>query len=69
VIDGITVEQEELRAGANYWARRAGADDSEVVQVSDIFGRDRDYWTVAVIGSDQHYSLSEFAFLIRLIKP
>lgn len=69
MIDGMTIDHEELRAGAYYWARRTGADEAEVVQVSDIFGRDRDYWTIAVMGSDQHHSLSEFAFLIRLIRP
>lgn len=65
----ITIDDDELRAGSYYWAHRLGADDVEVVQVSDIFGSDREYWTVAVMGSDQHHSLSEFAFLIRLIKP
>jgi hypothetical protein len=65
----ITIDQDELRAGSYYWARRTGSDDVEVVQVSDIFGSAKEYWTVAVMGSEQHHSLSEFSFLIRLIKP
>jgi hypothetical protein len=33
------------------------------VQVSTIFGDDPDYWTLAVIGSDQHFMPSEFEIL------
>lgn len=65
----IAIEHDDLRAGSYSWARRTGSDDVEVVQVSDIFGSHKDYWTVAVMGSEQHHSLPEFSFLIRLIKP
>lgn len=65
----ITIDQDELRAGSYYWTRHTGSDDVEVVLVSNIFGSDKEYWTVAVMGSEQHHSLSEFSFLIRLIKP
>jgi len=65
----ITIDSEDLRPGSYYWAQRSGSDDVEIVQVSNIFGSDREYWTVAVMSSDQHYTVSEFAFLIRLIKP
>lgn len=69
VIDLIAIDYEDLRAGSYYWARRSTEDNAEVVQVSDVFGQDRQYWSVAVIGSDQHHSLSEFIFLIRLFRP
>lgn len=69
VIDQIAIDHEDLRAGSYYWALRSSEDDAEVVQVSDVFGRDRQYWSVAVVGSDQHHSLSEFIFLIKLSRP
>lgn len=64
-----TIDHDELRPGSYYWARRCGAQDAEVVQVSDVFGQGRQFWSVAVMGSDQHHSLSEFSFLIRLDEP
>lgn len=63
------IDQDELRPGSYYWARRCGAQDAEVVQISDVFGQERQFWSVAVMGSDQHHSLSEFSFLIRLDEP
>lgn len=69
VIDQIAIDHEDLRAGSYYWARRSSEDKAEVVQVSDVFGQERQYWSVAVVGSDQHHSLSEFTFLIKLIRP
>ncbi|WP_246690962.1 hypothetical protein [Neorhizobium alkalisoli] len=65
----ITIDHEDLRVGSYYWARSHGSDETEIVQVSDIFGSAREYWTVATIGSDQHRNLKEFDFLIRLLKP
>lgn len=65
----ITIDHEDLRAGSYYWARNHESDETEIVQVSDIFGSAKEYWTVATIGSDQHRSLKEFDFLIRLLRP
>lgn len=65
----ISIDPENLRVGSFYWARRAGADDAEIVQVTDVFGAAREYWSIAVMGSDQHYSPRDFDFLIRLMKP
>jgi len=65
----ITIDHEDLRAGSYYWARSSESNEAEIVQVSDIFGSAKEYWTVATIGSDQHRSLNEFDFLIRLLKP
>lgn len=57
---------------ATYWARRrtqaAQSGEPEVVQISTVFGDARDYWSVAVLGSDQHYSLHDFEF-VALIRP
>lgn len=65
----LLIDHEDLRPGSYYWARRCNEEDAEIVQVSNVFGSDREYWTVAVMGSDQHRSLKEFVFLIRLMKP
>lgn len=69
-LDGeISIEEDDLRAGTYYWARRVDGTALEIVQVTDIFGSGREFWSVATIGSDQHHSLREFKFLIRLMKP
>lgn len=65
----MTIDHEDLRAGSYYWARSKGSDETEIVQVSDVFGSSREYWTVATIGSYEHRSLNDFDFLIRLLKP
>jgi hypothetical protein len=65
----ITIDPNDLRVGSYYWARPNQGEDLEIVQVSDVFGSDREYWTVAVMGSDQHRSLKDFEFLIRLMRP
>jgi hypothetical protein len=65
----ISIEEGELRAGTYYWARRTGGTETEIVLVTDIFGSDREYWSVATMGTDQHHSLREFKFLIRLMRP
>lgn len=65
----ISIDEDELRAGSYYWARRMDGPEIEIVLVTDVFGSDREYWSVAVMGSDQHHSLREFKFFIRLMKP
>jgi hypothetical protein len=56
-----------------YWARRktqeGEAPEFEIVQVSDVFGAAPDYWSVAVLGSDQHRSLGEFDFIMKITAP
>ena len=52
-----------------YWARRTGSQSLEVVMISKIFGDGRDFWSVAVIGSDQHYTLDEFEFVAVAAPP
>ena len=48
-----------------YWARssRYFEGRTTVVQVSTIFGRDPDYWTLALLGTDQHAMPSEFEII------
>ncbi|KPH06254.1 hypothetical protein FHX14_000503 [Rhizobium sp. BK619] len=54
-----------LVPGKLYWASSWKHFDGKitVVEVSSVFGEDPDYWTVAVIGSDQHYMLGDFEFI------
>ena len=68
MIDPLSVEPLSV-----YWARRktqdAESDECEVVQISTVFGHARDYWSVAVLGSDQHYSLHDFEFVAPICAP
>ena len=56
------IKHEALEPDGFYWARRLDGGELEIVQVSTVFGRGREFLSVAVIGSDQHYTLEEFAF-------
>jgi hypothetical protein len=60
-----------LEPGGIYWARRNGAKDQAltVVQVSTMFGEDREYWTLATLGSDQHHMPSDFEIIERVPAP
>lgn len=53
---------------AFYWARSAAYFDGRptVVQVSTIFGVEPDYWTLAVLGSDQHAMLGDFEIIEQI---
>ncbi|MBO9198433.1 hypothetical protein J5277_30375 [Rhizobium sp. 16-449-1b] len=55
---------------AFYWARSDKHRDGRttIVQVSTIFGEDPDFWTLAVLGSDQHHMISDFE-LVALVEP
>ena len=55
---------------AFYWARSDKHTDGRttIVQVSTIFGEDPDFWTLAVLGSDQHQMISDFE-LVALVEP
>ncbi|WP_431324425.1 hypothetical protein [Rhizobium sp. YTU87027] len=59
-----------LVAGAFYWATSDKYADrrTTIVQVSTIFGEAPDYWSLAVLGSDQHYMISDFE-IIALVEP
>jgi hypothetical protein len=50
---------------ALYWARSSKYFDGRitVVQVSTIFGAKRDYWTLALLGTDQHAMPDDFEFI------
>ncbi len=54
-----------LMPDALYWAKSAKHFDGKttIVQISTVFGEDPDYWTLAVIGTDQHYMPGEFDIL------
>ncbi|MBO9127845.1 MULTISPECIES: hypothetical protein [unclassified Rhizobium] len=55
---------------AFYWARSDKHTDGRttIVQVSTVLGEDPDYWTLAVLGSDQHHMIGDFE-LIALVEP
>jgi hypothetical protein len=48
-----------------YWAKsgKVAAGRPTVVQVSTVFGDEREYWTFAVVGSEQHYMIGDFEIL------
>ena len=51
-----------LVPGAFYWAKSPKFFDGKltIVRVSTIFGADREYWTLALVGTDQHAMPGEF---------
>ena len=57
--------------GAFYFVRsdKHSGGRPTVVQVSTVFGEDREYWTLVAIGSDQHYMISDFDQLSRIEFP
>jgi hypothetical protein len=59
-----------LVPGGFYWAKssRYFEGRTTVVQVSTVFGRDPDYWTLALLGTDQHAMPSEFE-IIGQVEP
>lgn len=64
------IEIPDLVPNACYWARRKNAAaeeiEAEIVQVSTVFGSTSDFFSVAVLGSDQHFSLKDFEFLFEI---
>ncbi|TCR64497.1 hypothetical protein [Rhizobium sp. BK376] len=52
--------------GAFYFARsgKHSNGNTTVVQVSTVFGKDPEYWTVVAIGSDQHYMIGDFDLFV-----
>ena len=41
----------------------------QIVRVSSIFGSAREFLTIAIVGSDQHYALEEFDFIGAVTQP
>jgi hypothetical protein len=54
-----------------YWATSSkhGNGEPTVVQVSNIFGEEPEYWTLAVPGSDQHHMLADFEIIASVLPP
>lgn len=57
-----------LVLGAFYWASSADHFDGRltVVQVSTVFGEDPDYWTLALLGTDQHAMVADFEIIEQI---
>lgn len=57
--------------GAFYFAKSTKHADGKttVVQVSTVFGKDREYWTLVTIGSEQHFMIGDFDLLSRIEFP
>lgn len=59
---------ESLVPDAFYWARQLKQSEGRltVVQLSTVFGAD--YWTLAVLGSDQHQMIGDYE-IVALAEP
>ncbi|MDR9815097.1 hypothetical protein [Rhizobium hidalgonense] len=57
--------------GCFYWAKSSRFFDGKitVVQVSTIFGAEPDYWTLALLGTDQHAMPSDFEIIAPAEMP
>ena len=72
-----TISIDQLEPNRFYWARHKQAqgarhsepNDIEVVQVSTVFGATSEFWTVAVMGSDEHFDVAAFEFLHKVPSP
>jgi len=53
-----------------YWAKSSKYNDGEttIVQISTIFGDELDYWTLAVLGSDQHHMIADFDIIAEVTR-
>ncbi|ASS60288.1 hypothetical protein [Rhizobium leguminosarum] len=54
-----------LVPNAFYWAKSSKYFDGRptIVRVSTIFGEDSDYWTLALLGTDQHAMPADFEII------
>jgi hypothetical protein len=61
----------KLEPNCFYWATRRDDKNSkaQIVQVSTVFGAEREYWTVARVGSDEHRMPGDFEFIVRIVPP
>ncbi|MGR9403323.1 hypothetical protein ACU8M5_26755 (plasmid) [Rhizobium leguminosarum] len=50
---------------AFYWAKSSKYFDGQltIVRVSTVFGEDPDYWTLALLGTDQHAMPADFEII------
>jgi hypothetical protein len=56
-----------MEPGGFYWAVEKHEDTrATIVHVSTVFGEDPEYWTLAVIGSEQHRMPDEFVIISRI---
>lgn len=53
-----------------YWAKSSEYNDGEttIVQISTIFGEEPEYWTLAVLGSDQHHMIADFEIIAEVAR-
>ena len=60
-----------LVPGNLYWARSLKYFDGKitVVEISTVFGEDPEFWTVAVLGSDQHFMPGDFEIFAPVEPP
>ncbi|MDK4731503.1 hypothetical protein [Rhizobium sp. CNPSo 3490] len=60
-----------LMPGCFYWAKSSKFFDGNltVVQLSTVFGTHPDYWTLALMGTDQHAMPSDFEIIGPLEMP
>lgn len=68
------IDISDLEPNGHYWALRdrfLSDEDTkvEIVQISTIFGTGPEYLSVAVLGSDQHYSVKDYLFLAKIEPP
>jgi hypothetical protein len=72
-----TIGIDQLEPNRFYWACRLAAEgaavseqtDIEIVQVSTVFGSASEFWTVAVMGSEEHFDLAAFEFFRKVPSP
>lgn len=57
-----------LVPGAFYWASSPDHFGGRltVVQVSTVFGDDPDYWTLALLGTEQHAMVADFKIIEQI---
>ncbi|QIO75668.1 hypothetical protein ELH99_04775 [Rhizobium leguminosarum] len=60
-----------LVPGAVYWAKSSKYFDGRatIVQVSTVFGDDPAYWTLALLGTDQHAMPADFEIIASVELP
>jgi hypothetical protein len=56
---------------AFYWAKSSKYFDGRptIVRVSTVFGKDSDYWTLALLGTDQHAMPADFEIIALVELP
>jgi hypothetical protein len=65
----MTINVDELQPGRIYWAEQLDGNELVLVQISDVFGAEREYWSVARFGTDQHFAIEDFSFCEELAQP